>query len=119
MCVCVCVCVCVRVCARDHLVEIELSPEGQTAEKYLLNEPRMEGVGENVEREQFEVVDCEIVKLRKTPLKFCNAKCDKNQSKCTRGHEDVVEHKKMVRYYKYPSLTEWVWGSNDLSWLGT
>ncbi len=39
---------------RDHLVEVELSPGGQAAEKYLSNGPRIEGVGENVvEREQF------------------------------------------------------------------
>ncbi len=67
---------------RDHLVEMELSPGGQSAEKYLSNEPRMEGVGKNVaEREQFEVMDCKIVKLRKMPLKFCDRKRDKNCSK--------------------------------------
>ncbi len=67
---------------RDHIVKMELSPEGQTAEKYLSNEPRTGGVGENVtEREQFKVVDHKIFKLRKTPLKFCNAKRDKNCSK--------------------------------------
>ncbi len=52
---------------RDYLVEMELSPGGQIAEKYLSNEPRLGGIGENVaEREQFEIVDCKIVKLRKT-----------------------------------------------------
>ncbi len=67
---------------RDHLVKMEISPGGQTAEKYLSNEPRMEGVGENVaEGEHFEVADCEMVKLRKTPLTFCNAKHDKIRSK--------------------------------------
>ncbi len=66
----------------DHHVEMELSPECQTAEKYLSNEPRMEGVDENVdERKQFEVVNCEIVKLSKTPLKFCSAKCNRNHLK--------------------------------------
>ncbi len=61
---------------------MELSPGGQTAEKYLSSEPRTEGVGENVtEREQFEIVDCKIVKPRKTLFKFCNVKRDKKCSK--------------------------------------
>ncbi len=61
---------------------MELSPGGQVAEKYLSNGPRMEGVGENVsKRAQFDIVDCEMSKLRETPLRSCNAKCDKNHSK--------------------------------------
>ncbi len=74
---------------------MELNPGGQTAEEYLSNEPRTEGVGENVvEREPFEVVDCKIVKLRKTSSKFCNAK--RIARKCTCGHSGVVENYKMV-----------------------
>ncbi len=62
---------------RDYPFKMDLNLGGQTAEKYLSNESRMEGVGENVtEQEQFKVVNCKIIKLRKTPLKFCNAKCD-------------------------------------------
>ncbi len=91
---------------------------GQTAEKCLSNEPRTEGVGENVaERGQFEVVVCEIVKLRKTPLKFCNAKHDKN---CSKMYGVGIRLLWSTITWLLPiPLTKWEQCSNELSQSGT